>query len=216
MEYWRDCSCVAWRRSERIIKSSEITEKFKRLGFSNFRTDGKPNEVVNMYQCAMSYYKEFESVRDDRQNSISFLGQPGSGKTHLLMAVSNNLMLKKHIPVLYFPYVEGFNDLKDDFDQLEKKLDRMKKVDVLFIDDLFKPAKGKPRATDWQVEQTYAVINHRYLNHKPIMVSSELNVDQLCDVDEALGTRIFEMCRYFTVVVEGDRKKLNHRLEGLA
>ena len=90
----------------------------------------------------------------------------------------------------------------------------MKNIDALFIDDLFKPANGKPRATDWQVEQLYAVINHRYLNHKPIMVSSELTVDELCDIDEALGTRIYEMCQDYTVVIKGDRKILNHRLEG--
>lgn len=213
VEYWRDCSCLSWRKSERIIKSSEITDQFKSIGFGSFITEGKPQVISDMYECAIGYYKSFDEVRNTRRNGAALLGQPGAGKTHLLMAVANNLMQKKGVPVLYFPYVEGFNDLKDDFDKLEEKLERMKRVDVLFIDDLFKPAKGKPRATDWQVEQTYAVINHRYLNHKPILISSELTVDQLCDVDEALGTRIYEMCKDFTVVVQGDRKQLNHRLE---
>jgi len=58
------------------------------------------------------------------------------------------------------------------------------------------------------------VINYRYLNHLPVMVSSELTVDELCDIDEALGTRIYQMCQDFTVVIKGDRKQLNHRLVG--
>lgn len=218
---WRDtfsirCDCVEKRKSNRLMKSSEITDEFKRLGFQNFCTDGKPQVIIDAYECALEYYQDFENVRKERRNSIALLGQPGAGKTHLLTAIANNLIQRKQVPVLYFPYVEGFNDLKDDFNMLEEKLDRMKKVDVLFIDDLFKPTgrDRKPRATEWQVEQMYAVINHRYLNHQPIMISSELTVDELVDVDEALGTRIYEMCQDFCVVIKGDRKILNHRLVG--
>ncbi len=83
---------------------------------------------------------------------------------------------------------------------------------MLFIDDLFKPTRGKRRATEWQVEQTHAMINYRYLNHKPIMISSELTIDTICNIDEALGTRIYDMCRDFTVTVQGYPKVLNYRL----
>jgi DNA replication protein DnaC len=120
--------------------------------------------------------------------------------------------MKKQISVLYFPFVEGFNDLKDDFDLLEEKLTKMKRVGVLFIDDLF---KGREVPTPFQLEQMFGVINYRYLNHKPIMVSSEKTVDELCDIDEALGTRIYQMCKDYTVVIKGDRKTLNHRLAGV-
>lgn len=213
-EVWVRCDCVKWRKARRLMRSSEITNEFKKLGFQNFKTDGKPQIIKDAYECALSYFHSFREIKGDRKNSIALLGQPGVGKTHLLTAIANNFINKLHIPVLYFPFVEGFNDLKDDFGKLEEKLERMKQIDVLFIDDLFKPANGKPRSTDWQVEQTYAVINHRYLNHMPVLISSELTIDDLCDIDEALGTRIYEMCRDYCVVIQGDRKKLNHRLVG--
>lgn len=213
-EVWVRCSCVEWRHVEKLMKASEITDEFRSMGFKNFITDGKPPIIADIKECTLTYLKEFESIRNKRANSIALLGQPGAGKTHLLTAVANNLMKRLNVPVLYFPYVEGFNDLKDDFDALEAKLERMKQVDVLFIDDLFKPVKGKPRATEWQIEQTYAVINYRYLNYKPILISSELTVDELFDIDEALGSRIYQMCHDFTVVIKGDRKVLNHRLVG--
>lgn len=215
-EEWVVCKCVEWRKAVRMMRSSEITDAFKQLAFKNFVIEDKPEVIKDAYDCAMEYYLDFDKIREERRNSVALLGQPGAGKTHLLTAISNSLIMKKHIPVLYFPYVEGFNDLKDDFDMLEEKLNRMKKVDVLFIDDLFKPTgkERKARATDWQVEQLYAVINHRYLNHKPIMISSELTVNELANIDEALGTRIYEMCQDYTVVIKGDRKVLNHRLEG--
>ncbi|MFB4164785.1 ATP-binding protein [Alteribacillus sp. JSM 102045] len=218
MEVWVQCSCIEWRRTHKLMRSSEITEEFRKLGFQNFRTKGKPELIRGAYECALSYFQNFTHIKSKRKNSIALLGQPGAGKTHLLTAIANNLIRKKQVPVLYFPYVEGFNDLKDDFDKLEEKIERMKSANVLFIDDLFKPTgrDKKPRATDWQIEQTYAVVNHRYLNHMPVLISSELPIDQLVEVDEALATRIYEMCKDYLVLIQGDKFQLNHRLEGMA
>lgn len=206
-----DCECAKKRQSNHLMKFSEITEEFKKVTFSSFQLDGKPEVIRYAYQCAVDYYRDFDRIKDQRCNSISLLGQPGAGKTHLLTALANNLIMKKQVSVLYFPFVEGFNDLKDDFNLLEEKLTKMKRIGVLYIDDLF---KGRSNPTPFQIEQMFAVINYRYLNHKPIMVSSEKTVDELCDIDEALGTRIFEMSRDYTVVIKGERKELNHRLAG--
>ncbi|AZV50335.1 hypothetical protein DIC78_15725 [Bacillus halotolerans] len=214
-EVWVRCKCIERRRIRKLMNSSDITAEFEKLKFKNFTTEGKPAVVKDAYDTAVEYYKDFDSIRGTRSNSIALLGQPGSGKTHLLTAISNKLIKSKNIAVQYFPYVEGFNDLKDDFDKLEEKLNRIKEIEVLFIDDLFKPMNGKPRATDWQVEQTYSVINYRYLNHKPVLISSELDIEKLVEIDEALGTRIYEMCADYCVIIKGDRMLLNHRLAGL-
>ncbi|MGV6972749.1 ATP-binding protein [Bacillus halotolerans] len=214
-EVWVRCKCIERRRIRKLMNSSDITAEFEKLKFKNFTTEGKPAVVKDAYDTAVEYYKDFDSIQGTRSNSIALLGQPGSGKTHLLTAISNKLIKSKNIAVQYFPYVEGFNDLKDDFDKLEEKLNRMKEIEVLFIDDLFKPMNGKPRATDWQVEQTYSVINYRYLNHKPVLISSELDIEKLVEIDEALGTRIYEMCADYCVIIKGDRMLLNHRLAGL-
>lgn len=202
----RECECVVQRRINRLIKASQITEGFKKLTFKNFITKGKPQVIIDAYKCAANYCKRFPEIRNTRHNSICLLGQPGSGKTHLLIAASNYL-LKRGIGVLYFPYREGFDEIKDDLDALEEKASRMKEVDVLFIDDLYK--RG---ATEFEIKTMFSVINHRYLNHKPIMVSSEFLEDDLLDIDEALGSRILEMAKDFTVPITGDRKLLNHRL----
>lgn len=210
--YSKQCECVKQKKIAKLMAASGITEKFEQLLFGNFKLDGKPQMIKDAYECAVEYFKDFEKIRGERANSIALLGQPGSGKTHLLTAIMNNLIKKKSIHCMYFPYVEGMSDLKTDFDQLETKLDAMRKVDVLFIDDLFKPVSGKPRATEWQVEQIQSVVNYRYLNHKPLLISSELTTDELLDVDEALGSRIHQMCKYYTVIIQGDRMELNHRL----
>jgi len=165
--------------------------------------------VKNAYACAEAYLKYFPQLRSSRSNSIALLGKPGSGKTHLLIAIANNL-LGQGVGVLYFPWVEGFNDLKSNFDAIQDKIHRIKQVEVLFIDDLF---KGRRQITDFQIEQMFEIINYRYLNHLPIMISSEKDIDQLCEIDEAIGSRIYEMTKNFTVVLKGD-KRLNYRIVG--
>lgn len=210
--YSKQCECVKRKKIARLMAASGITEEFEMLLFRNFITNGKPQMIKDAYECAVEYFKDFENIKGERANSIALLGQPGSGKTHLLTAIMNNLIKKKSTHCLYFPYVEGMSDLKNDFDQLETKLNAMRKADVLFIDDLFKPVDGKPRATEWQVEQIQSVVNYRYLNHKPLLISSELTTDDLLDVDEALGSRIYQMCKYYTVIIQGNRMELNHRL----
>ncbi|MBM7868553.1 DNA replication protein DnaC [Clostridium pascui] len=37
---------------------------------------------------ALVYVKRFKEIRNKRQNSIAFLGQVGSGKTHLSIAMN--------------------------------------------------------------------------------------------------------------------------------
>ncbi|MCY8970020.1 ATP-binding protein IstB, partial [Bacillus atrophaeus] len=42
-----------------------------------------------------------------------------------------------------------------------------------------------------------------------------LDIERIVQIDEALGTRIYEMCSDYIVIIEGDKLLLNHRLAGL-
>lgn len=209
MERWRFCECQIQRRTEKLIAASQITPEFRKRTFENFRTKGRPATVLDAYEAAKEYYASFQKIRGKRQNSIALLGTPGAGKTHLLMAIANAL-LKDGIGVLYFPWVEGFNDLKADFDLLESKIQRLQTVPVLFIDDAL---KGRTTATDFQREQLFAIVNYRYLNNLPILLSSEWDFEQFCDFDMGTGSRLYEMCKDYAVVIRGGIE-VNYRLTG--
>lgn len=101
------------------------------------------------------------------------------------------------------------NELKDDFDLLLTKVQQMQQVEVLFIDDMF---KGRKEPTPFQLEQLFSIVNYRYLNNKPMLISSERDIDQMCEIDEAIGSRIYEMCQDYTVLLKGNSKELNYRL----
>lgn len=205
------CSCRQKNKIEQLMKSSKITDEFLKLGFSNFQIKDVPQVVLSARNTAIEYLNNFNAIRLNRENSISLLGSPGSGKTHLLMAIANNL-LRNGTSVIYFPFVEGFNDLKQNFNTMHEKIEELKTVEVLFVDDLF---KGRESVTQFQLEQMYAIFNYRYLNHLPILLSSEKIIDELCEIDEALGSRIFEMSRNYLVQIKGNRMQLNYRFRSL-
>lgn len=214
-EEWVECECAKIRKINRLIKSSEITAEFQKMGFSNFTTGGKAQIVQIMKDTCLKYYESFNEIRSARKNSVLLIGQPGSGKTHLLTAISNNLIKKKVVPVMYFPFRDGMNEISaNNFEKKTEIMERMKDVEVLFIDDLFKPIGGKIDVKSWQADIIFEVINYRYLNNKPLLVSSELSLDELLYVDEATASRIFEMAEDFTVTIKRDIK-INYRLRNV-
>lgn len=213
MDHWVKCSCVERKAIAKLFAFSEITPQMQTRNMSNFKTRNRPECVTYAHQVARQYLHEFEQHKDTMENSIFLGGKPGSGKTHLLMAVANALIERGH-GVLYFPFVEGLDELRseirDNGTNYQRKLERLQRVPVLFIDDLYKSKKGD-EPTKYEVKFLFSVVNYRYLNHLPMLVSSELTIEQVMFWDDAIGSRIAQMCRKSTVhLTEG--KALNYRL----
>jgi DNA replication protein DnaC len=206
IEVYKACQCLIKKRTERIFKASHITDGFANKTFEKFDLAYLPNVVRDAHRCAMKYSDSFDKIRTSKQNSISLIGKSGAGKTHLLMAIANRL-ISKNVPLIYFPYVEGFNEIKNDLDNLESRVSKLQRIDVLFIDDLY---KGRKDPTPFVIEQLFGIINYRYMNNLPVLISSERFMNEMLDIDEAIGSRIFEMTRDFRVELSG--ADLNYRL----
>ena len=62
-----------------------------------------------------------------------------------------------------------------------------------------------------ELKVVFDLINTRYLNHLTTLFSSEYLVKNMTGIDEALGSRVYEMIYPYALKVEGQ----NQRLEGL-
>ncbi|MFK7696417.1 ATP-binding protein [Paenibacillus sp. HJGM_3] len=214
MDHWHICDCVAKRKNQEqtdaLFQSSKITWAFQKRTFDSFDLSYLADPVRAAYRKARTYHSRFADIRTTPNNGICLLGKPGSGKTHLLTAISNAL-LSEGVEVLYAPFVQCIEEMKNDMHKEEinkARIEKMQKVEVLFIDDLFKPP-NTPSA--YEIRKMYEVINYRYMEQMPIMISSERKISELVDIDEALGSRINEMCRDFRVELDGGRE-LNYRM----
>lgn len=191
----RDCECMAQSISERLMLASGISADDVNVKFNDFQTFNEP-ELINARTIAFKYAQGFRAHRFEKNNSLLLSGLPGRGKTMLGFATSNKI-IKDGIPVQYISYRDAIMDLKQnimDKDEYSTSINRLKTVDVLFIDDLF---KGK--YTEIDINIMYELINYRYLKRLSVIISTEKTQRQLLEVDEALGSRIIEMCKGFIV-----------------
>ena len=204
----KECECRQLRIAEEKLKASGISEEFRKKTFDNFNYE-KSVKVMEAFKNAKIYSKDFEKIRSTRKNSIMFIGQVGSGKTHLAIAISN-VLLDKGIGVIYMPYRDSITILKQsmmDEENYQREMNKYKNAQVLLIDDLF---KGK--ITDSDINIMYEIVNYRYFKNLPIIVTSEKVIDELIKIDEAIGSRLYEMSKDNVVTMLGN--KLNYRIYG--
>lgn len=206
----RRCTCVEARLLEARRQRSGITEAFLKKTFGTFKLEGRPEAVVRAYETARAYVEAFPE-KSKEGASLALLGASGSGKTHLACAVANALM-ERGVDVVYFPYTERIRELRQhrfDDQWQEEHGKRFKECGLLLIDDLF---KSTPERFDFEV--MFEILNYRYFEAKPFVVSSELTPDRLLAMDAAIAGRIIERCRGFLAVLMDPRGNsvLNYRL----
>lgn len=206
IEYGRDCECKEVKMSIRIMANSGICDEDLKKTFKDFETFNE-EKLIKAKQKAARYIKEFKDNIKARNNSFLLCGLSGRGKTTLGIIIANNL-LSQLIGVRYMSYRDEITRLKqvviDDINYNDR-INRLKTAKVLFIDDLF---KGK--ITESDINIMYEIINYRYLERLPMIISTEMIPEKLLDLDEAVGGRILEMCKGNTVVF--DNSTQNYRL----
>nr|WP_241394111.1 ATP-binding protein [Clostridium beijerinckii] len=201
------CECRKIEKLKSEWKYSGINVEQSKLTFSSFEIWNEASSKIK--DTAAAYCTEFDEIRNNRRNSILLCGQVGSGKTHCSIAVALNF-LKQRIKVVYMPYRDVITKIKQnmiDEEYYTRTISKYQLCEVLLIDDLF---KGKVNETD--VNIMFEIINYRYLNFLPIIVSSEFSIDRLLAFDEGVASRIYEMSKDYVVEIEKDIRN-NYRLK---
>ena len=151
-----------------------------------------------------------------RRNGRIFI-TGNSGKTHICTAICREFLLagKQVVYMLWRDDIVKLKGFVNDAEAYEPLIDRFKKADVLYIDDLFKTGKTtdqtmqKPTPAD--INAAFEIVNYRYNNPELLtIISSELSEDELLDIDEAIGGRIFERAK--TITIARDRAR-NYRIK---
>ena len=204
------CKDTTWIEKEgAYTRCSCYTEEYLSRLWENFGVKIKDIKLLREYEPyndltkkakekAADYITSFDEIKSTRENGFALLGQPGAGKTHIVLAIGKAL-LEKQISVVYMPYLEVIKELKalamyqEDY---EKLISRYKRANVLIIDDLFKDKVKKGRVmaelSETDMKHIYPILNYRYLNYLPTIISSECTPNMLLELDEALGGRILE------------------------
>lgn len=138
------------------------------------------------------------------RNSIILSGAYGTGKTHLAAAIANSY-IAQGIPVLFATFGQHLERLKDEFNSGRPRtyLAQMKTVPMLMLDDV-----GKEKQTEWSAATMFDVINARYENLMPIVITTNYDMRQLQGYfGQACYSRLIEMCTVVTVYGNDRRRE---------
>ncbi len=199
------CECLEKKQSVEKMARSGLTEAFKQRTFKTFIVNNEWQ--LEAKAKAMDYSKNFKETKA----SLMLSGQPGSGKTHIGVATMLRL-IENNTGCVYREYISMLTDLKQtsmDEEEYIRSLEKYINPPVLFLDDFL---KGEPTIADRK--HVYKIINTRYLKSMPMIISTEKSVKEILNWDEAIGSRLIEMCQ--GNVIEFPRGlENNYRLRGV-
>lgn len=195
----KPCKCLARIKMEARLKKSGIKmEEYAKYSFKHFLADTQTHS--EMLKMAHRYLKGRRPGE-----GIGYFGDSGTGKTHICIAICQELTRQYGEEHYYFSYRTEIQRVKavmySDADQYNAMISHWSTVDNLYIDDLFKFAtkdgrkNGDIQPQDLQI--MFDIINARYLNNKATLFSSEYALNYIIsDIDQALGSRISAMTPY--------------------
>lgn len=196
-----DCECLIHRNTLKVMRESGLEEQFDEYTFDKFKTN-KPFEEL-MKERALNY------LTSDKWFVV--VGKSGIGKTHICTAILKDF-IERNKTVKYVSYIELVRLNKDymsGYEEVHEKAQRefnlIKEADILYIDDYLK-------VTSVPLEFIFEIVNHRYINKKPILLSSEKTYEEQMKWDSAVTSRIYQRTasgEYWLEIKNGD----NHRLD---
>lgn len=182
---------------EKNIKNSKMSKRNLNYKFDNFETNNSNKKVFDN----LKNYSE-KLVKCIEKKGLILVGNNGVGKTHLACSIANEL-IENGIPVIYGTLINLLAELRNSYDT-ENNISEMeiiklyKNVDLLIIDDL-----GKEKPSEWGLEKVFTIINSRYENNLPVIITTNYNQNSLLErlslngeieTAKSIISRLYEMC----------------------
>lgn len=188
----RACRCRVSliNRRKASSLSAVVPRRYRGASFERPPVSDMPDAQVQMVR---RYVRELDE-RLDQGRGLWFFGDVGTGKTTLAMIVSQAAIDAGRSAAIYsLPRL--LSEIRGTFEDDKPAsyvslLDRLAEVDLLQIDDL-----GAEKTSAWVLEQLYSIINSRYEAEKSIVVTTNLERDELAaQIGERTVSRLEEMC----------------------
>jgi DNA replication protein DnaC len=196
------------------LKFANIPDGFKDMTLKTFRTDlyrlKESKEVITFaVRIIKAYLEEFESEKANGMGLYIYSDSKGSGKTRIVASLANELMKNHNTPVKFAVMTSILSEIKatwrkqkqnqyvgeDNLYTESQLLDALVTVEVLIIDDLGVEI-GKDEVKDWINERIFTIIDGRYRNKKPTIITSNYALADLrhdTRITNRIKERVYEI-----------------------
>lgn len=197
------------RRQLENMKSTGFTDRQMKLW--TFENDN--GNAPKIMQAMKNYCEHWRELKQDGRGLLLY-GNVGTGKTYAAACVANRLM-EQGTPVLMTNFTRIINKLQSTFDGRQEYIDGLNRFDLLILDDL-----AAERNTEYMQETVYNIIDARYRANKPLIVTTNLTMDELKNPQSVTQARIYDRIleKCFPVKIEGAsqrRKKIASEYNGM-
>ena len=189
------CKC-----QQEIFEQEEAQRKLheKQMEIEHLKTNGlqdkalydytfaKDNGINPEIKLAHNYVSNWKEMKANASGLLIW-GDVGTGKSFFAGCIANAL-LEKGVPVLMTNFSRILNTLTGiHFEDRNQFINSLNRYSLLIIDDL-----GIERNSDFALEQVFNVIDSRYRSGKPLIVTTNLTLDDLRNPEDTAHSRIYD------------------------
>lgn len=183
-------------------------ESFK-LDYYSDTPDRDGNIPLNRMSKIFNYCRNYADTFSLTSRSIIMRGATGLGKTHLSLAIANEV-IRKGLSVVYVSAPDILSRLEREhfsyqYREEESIFNSLIKCDLLIIDDL-----GTEFVSQFSVAAVYNIFNSRILAGKPIIMNTNLTMNELLSTySQRFVSRVMGSCDKLDFIGEDIRPKLS-------
>ena len=185
----------------------QVVADLKRRGFTDPAmqdwTFANDNGKCPQMKHAHFYVEHWPTMQAE---NIGYLlwGGVGTGKSYFAGCIANALM-EQEVAVRMTNFALILNDLTASFEGRNEYIARLCRAPLLILDDF-----GMERGTEYGLEQVYNVIDSRYRSRRPLIVTTNIPLQDLQHPQDTAHARIYdrllEMCAPIRFSGENFRK----------
>jgi DNA replication protein DnaC len=166
------------RKSHKNLFAYSQLNELKDLTFENFEPRGRIG-LGDHQAASLEYaYNQAKQYASSHNGWLVLHGKYGCGKTHLAAAIAN-FAVENRIKTLFITVPDLLDSLRFSYNSssettFEEKFEEIRGCPFLILDDF-----GTQNATQWAQEKLFQIINYRYINKLPMVVTTNLELDQI-------------------------------------
>ena len=174
------CTCrqvnVSQQIRQRLFSLSHLDD-LSGLTFESFEPHGRIGLGEAHSKSLELAFNRSRQYAGNLQGWLLIMGNFGCGKTHLAAAIAN-FAVGVGVPTLFLTVPDLLDTLRFAYDAedttFEQRFEEIRSAALLVLDDF-----GTQNATEWAQEKLFQIINYRYINHLPLVVTTNLALDQI-------------------------------------
>jgi DNA replication protein DnaC len=186
-------------RLQRIRRLKANGLQDKALRDYNFANDRGLNPEL---EKAHRYVEQWAKMRETATGLLLW-GGVGTGKSFFAGCVANAL-IDQGVPVLMTNFARILNTLTGLYSQDRNQfIDSLNQYSLLILDDL-----GVERNSEFALEQVYSVIDSRYRSKKPMLVTTNLTLEEMRHPADLAHARIYDRVLERCIPLKINRRNL--------